>query len=364
MQASRVQPALNPDNNIDKQVCMAVKQAAAERTPLRLRGGDTKAFYGRASEGQPLDLRGHSGVVSYEPSELVVTARAGTLLVDLESDLAEHGQMLGFEPPHFGDGATVGGAIACGFSGPRRPYAGSARDFVLGARIINGRGELLRFGGQVMKNVAGYDISRLTVGAMGTLGVIVEVSMKVLPIPAREATVRFSMPIEQAIRQMNEWAGQPVPISGTCYHDGTLYVRVSGSAKGVDAAIVKLDGEFIDEGAAFWRGVKEHHHSFFVDDQSQWRICVPQAAPPLPIDGEWLIEWGGGQRWLKSDATKDVIRKQVEAVGGHATLFRGGDRSDEVFHPLTPGLFNLHRNLKNAFDPQRIFNPGRLYREL
>jgi glycolate oxidase FAD binding subunit len=360
-----VQPALNPDNNnIDKQICLVVKQAAAERTPLRLRGGDTKAFYGRVSEGQPLDLRGHNGIVSYEPSELVVTARAGTLLMDLESDLTAQGQMLGFEPPQFGDGATLGGTIACGLSGPRRPYAGSARDFVLGTRIINGRGELLRFGGQVMKNVAGYDISRLSVGAMGTLGLIVEVSMKVLPIPAREVTVGFSMPASKAIRKMNEWAGQPIPISGTCHHDETLYVRVSGSVKGVDAAIVKLDGELLDVGAAFWHSVKEHRHSFFVDGQPQWRISAPQATPPLPIDGEWLIEWGGGQRWLKTDAPTDVVRKQVEAAGGHATLFRGGDRSDEVFHPLTPGLFDLHRNLKNAFDPQRIFNPGRLYRDL
>ncbi len=341
-----------------------VKQAITEGVPLRLRGGDTKAFYGRASEGQPLELRGHNGIVSYEPSELVVTARAGTSLAELESALAEHGQMLGFEPPHFAEGATVGGAIACGLSGPRRPYAGSVRDFVLGTRIINGRGELLRFGGQVMKNVAGYDISRLVVGALGTLGVIVEVSMKVLPIPAREETVRISMLCSQAIEQMNEWAGQPIPISGTCHHDGTLYVRVSGSVKGVEAAIGRLDGELIDEGAAFWHSVKEHRHAFFADDRSQWRISVPQAAPPLPLDGEWLIEWGGGQRWLKSDAQAVVIRKQVEAVGGHATLFRGGDRSDEVFHPLPPGLFNLHRNLKNAFDPQRIFNPGRLYREL
>ncbi len=355
---------MSADNDIDKQLCLAVKQAVAEAAPLRLRGADTKAFYGRTSEGQSLDLRGHSGVVSYEPSELVITARAGTPLADLESALAAEGQMLGFEPPHFGEGATLGGAIACGFSGPRRPYAGSVRDFVLGARIINGRGELLQFGGQVMKNVAGYDVSRLSVGAMGTLGVITEVSMKVLPIPAREATVRFSMSASQAIQRMNQWAGQPLPTSATCYHDGALHVRVSGSAKGVDAAIVTLEGELTDDGATFWHSVKEHHHVFFTDDRSLWRISVPQATPPLPIDGEWLIEWGGGQRWLKTDAPSDVLRKQVESVGGHATLFRGGDRSGEVFHPLPPRLFSLHRNLKNAFDPQRLFNPGRLYRDL
>jgi glycolate oxidase FAD binding subunit len=355
---------LNPENNIDEQICLAVKQAAAEGAPLRLQGGDTKGFYGRASEGHPLDLCGLKGIVDYEPSELVITARAGTSLLDLESELAEQGQMLGFEPPHFGDGATLGGAIACGLSGPRRAYAGSARDFVLGARIINGRGELMRFGGQVMKNVAGYDISRLAVGAMGTLGVIVEVSMKVLPIPAREATVQFSTPVESVIRQMNEWAGQPMPISGTCYHDGKLFVRVSGSVKGVDAAIDKLGGELMEDGAAYWHGVKEQRHSFFTDDQPQWRISVPQAAPPLPIEGDWLIEWGGGQRWLKTDAPADVVRNQAEAAGGHATLFRGGDRSGEVFHPLSPGLSDLHRNLKNAFDPNRIFNPGRMYKDL
>ncbi len=355
---------MSTDNNIDKELCLVVKQAAAEGTPLRLHGGDTKSFYGRASDGQPLDLRGHSGIVNYEPSELVITARAGTLLVDLESSLAEQGQMLGFEPPHLGAGATLGGTIACGLSGPRRPYAGAARDFVLGVRIINGRGELLRFGGQVMKNVAGYDISRLSVGALGTLGAIVEVSLKVLPVPVREATMRFAMPADQAIRQMNEWAGQPIPISGTCHHDGVLYVRVSGSAAGVDAAIARLDGEMVDEGAALWHGIREHSHAFFADDQPQWRISVPQAAAPLSLDGDWLIEWGGAQRWLKTEAPADVIREQTEAAGGHATLFRGGDRTQEVFHPLRPLLFNLHRNLKDAFDPQRIFNPGRLYRYL
>ncbi len=352
-----------PDKDIGEQLCQTVRQAASEGAPLRIQGADTKAFYGRDSEGVVLDVTAHAGVVGYEPSELVITVRAGTRLAQLESVLADKGQMLGFEPPGYADGATLGGTVACGFSGPRRPYSGAARDFVLGTRVINGRGELLRFGGEVMKNVAGYDVSRLMVGAMGTLGVITEVSMKVLPVPAREATLTLSMPVEQAIRQMNAWAGQPLPISATCFHDDTLRVRLSGSEKGVAAAVAKIGGEAAGDNGDFWRSVREHRHPFFEDERPLWRLSVPQGSPPSMLDGDWLIEWGGGQRWLKTEAAAKTVRGSIADSGGHATLFRGGDRSSEVFQPLTSRLLELHRNLKNAFDPERVFNRGRMYRD-
>ncbi len=358
-----MEPASIPDKDIAEELCHTVKRAASEGTPLRIQGADTKAFYGRHSEGLVVDVRAHSGVVSYEPSELVITARAGTRLADLKSVMAERGQMLGFEPPSYADDATLGGTIACGFSGPRRPYSGAARDFVLGTRVINGRGELMRFGGQVMKNVAGYDVSRLMVGALGTLGVIAEVSLKVLPIPAREATVRLSLRVEDAIRRMNEWAGQPIPVSATCHYDDNLWVRLSGSEKGIAAAMARIGGDAVDDVADFWTSIREHRHAFFDGVRPLWRLSVPQGSPPCSLDGDTLIEWGGGQRWLKTEASAETIRADIARMGGHAVLFRGGDRSSEVFQPLHPGVLELHRNLKDAFDPERIFNCGRMYED-
>ncbi len=342
------------------ELCEAVVQAAADGTAVQIQGGNSKAFYGRETAGRVLAVSGHSGVVDYEPSELVVTVRTGTAVSALEAALAREGQMLAFEPPRFGDAATVGGVVASGLSGPRRPYCGAVRDFVLGARIINGRGEHLRFGGQVMKNVAGYDVSRLMVGALGTLGVITEVSFKVLPVPVRDATLRMALPADLAIQRMNEWAARPLPISGTCHTNGELYVRLSGSESGVAAAVNRLGGDAVDD-AAFWESLREQRLDFFTAQTPLWRVSVPPAVPPLAIEGEWLTEWGGAQRWLKSPLAVETIREQVAAAGGHAILFRGGDRSGPVFHPLPQPLLALHQRLKNAFDPGRLFNPGRLY---
>jgi glycolate oxidase FAD binding subunit len=348
-------------SNTARELCDAVSDAAEHQTPLRLQGGNSKHFLGRTTVGTVLDTRRHSGVVDYHPSELVVTARAGTLLVELEAALAENRQMLPFEPPHFGPGATLGGALACALSGPRRPYAGAVRDFVLGVRLIDGRGRLLRFGGQVIKNVAGYDVSRLVVGAMGTLGLIVEASLKVLPRPAEEATIRLEYETAAAISAVNNWMLSPLPISATCIAGGELTVRLSGSAEDVRATRARLGGVEIDNAAGFWSDVREHRLDFFRDAPVLWRLSVPPPTPPLRLPGRWLIEWNGAQRWLATDASTEEIRHVAAAAGGHANLFRTNASRDDVFHPLAPGIEKLHLGLKAAFDPHRILNPGRLY---
>lgn len=340
----------------------AVTQAVATGLPLRIVGGGSKAFYGRATAiGQTLTVAAHRGVVRYEPTELFITARAGTPLRDVEAALAEQGQMLGFEPPHFGDTATLGGAVACGLSGPRRPYAGSARDFVLGVRVLNGNGDLLRFGGDVMKNVAGYDVSRLMVGALGTLGVLLEASLKVLPRPALELTLMQSCAADQALATSIRWAGQPCPLSAAAYVGDRLYIRLSGAASAVQTAAQHLGGESLAEAATFWAALREQTHPFFAGTAPLWRIVVPPATSLLPLTGAWLWEWGGAQRWLRSDLPSATIRAVVTAVGGHATLFRSGDRQSAVFQPLSSALLVLHQRLKQSFDPHGLFNPGRLY---
>lgn len=342
----------------------AVLQAAAEKSPVRIVGGNSKAFYGRVVQGRPLDLAGHCGIVDYEPTELVITARAGTPLREIEAALAERGQMLAFEPPYFVETATLGGTVACGLSGPRRPYTGAVRDFVLGIKLLNGKGEILKFGGQVMKNVAGYDLSRLMVGSLGLLGVILEVSLKVLPRPAMELTLVHQCLLSDAIEMINRWGSKPYPISATCHHGNYLYVRLSGMANGVRAASRQIGGDIIEEGQDIWSPLREQEHPFFAGNRPLWRLSFPPATAPLALSGEWLVEWGGAQRWLRSEATAERIRQITSVAGGHAVLFRGGDRQGQVFHPLEPVLKQLHHRLKQGFDPQNIFNPGRMYPDL
>jgi len=338
-----------------------VRTATARGTALHIRGGGTKDFYGRQINGQALDVGKHRGILAHEPTELVITARAGTPLSEIEATLAEKNQMLGFEPPRFGESATLGGTIACGFSGPRRPWSGSARDFVLGAKILNGHGEILRFGGQVMKNVAGFDVSRLMVGALGTLGVLLDISLKVLPRPEAEQTLAFALPPDRAIAAMNEWSRQPLPLSAAAHVGDTLYIRISGASSALRAARARLGGELVEKGDELWRELNEQQRQFFAGDTPLWRLSVPPATAHLNLPGKWLIDWGGAQRWLKSDTAAADIRRAVESAGGHATLFRGGDRNAEVFHPLPQPLAALHRRLKQSFDPAGILNPGRLY---
>lgn len=342
----------------------AIRQASVDGMPLSIQGGRSKSFLGRDVQGEPLDTAGCSGVVNYEPSELVITARAGTPLAELETVLAERSQIFAFEPPAYGEAATLGGTIACGLSGPRRAYAGAARDFVLGTKCVNGKGDVLRFGGEVMKNVAGYDVSRLMVGAFGTLGVLVEVSLKVLPRPISEQTVYLELNAAQALQRMHEWAAQPLPISATCYDGTRLSIRLSGSDNALQTARRTLGGEVDPNGASLWTAIKEHRASFFATGKPLWRISVAPATPQLDLSGDWLLEWGGALRWLQSDADPAHIRLMVQRAGGHATLFRDGDRHGDIFHPLSPQLFKLHQNLKRAFDPDGILNPGRMYRGL
>jgi glycolate oxidase FAD binding subunit len=339
-----------------------IHAAHAAKTPLRIRAGGTKDWYGGPLSGEILDLSGHRGIISYEPGELVLTAKAGTPLAEIEALLDKHGQMLAFEPPHFGATATLGGTLACAFAGPRRPYAGSVRDMVLGMRLIDGRGQALMFGGQVMKNVAGYDVSRLMVGALGTLGVILETSLKVLPKPSAELTLRFEVDECEAILKMNQWAGLPLPLSASAWVGGALMLRLSGAETAVRAAHEKLGGEIHEHGADFWQAAKEQSAAFFsASDLPLWRLSVPAACPPFALPGRQALTWGGAQRWLKSDAAVNVVRSVVAVAGGHATLFRGGDKSAGVFHPLPDALMKYHRRLKAQFDPAGIFNPGRFY---
>lgn len=342
-------------------LCERIRDHAARKAPLAIRGGGTKDFYGQAREGEPLDISPYAGIVAYEPKELVVTVRAGTRLSDLEAALAGGRQMLPFEPPHFGEAATIGGAVAAGLSGPRRAYAGSLRDFVLGTRVVNGKGEDLSFGGRVIKNVAGYDVSRLMAGTLGTLGVITEISFKVLPRPALEATLAFDLGEAEATEKANRWAGQPLPLSATAWQDGRLRVRLSGAATAVAAAKAKMGGEEIDAGN-YWRDLREQSLAFFAPSRALWRLSVPQTAAPIAASRAQLVEWGGGVRWISADADAARLRSEVERAGGHATLFRGGDKSVGVFHPLQPAVMKIHRRLKDAFDPAGILNPGRMYR--
>ena len=350
-----------------------VKTARVANGHFRIVGGGTKDFFGNALQGEPLNVRPLAGISSYEPTELVVSVRGGTLLADLEAALAEKGQHLAFEPPRFGESSTVGGMIAAGLAGPARAAAGSVRDHLLGATLLNGKGEVLSFGGQVMKNVAGYDVSRVLAGSMGVLGVICEVSLKVLPRPTATATLRFELDQAQALQKLNAWGGEPLPISASACWSGMLVIRLSGARAAVEAACRQLGGEAIEPAwaAAFWQGLRDQSDEFFASalaavkgGAALWRLGVPQTAAPITLPGEQLVEWGGAQRWLCTPATAAQVREAATAAGGHATLFRSRDKSAEAFHPLSAPLARFHRELKKAFDPDRVFNRGRLYQDL
>ncbi|OPF62959.1 glycolate oxidase subunit GlcE [Hydrogenophaga sp. H7] len=358
-----------------------VRAAATARTPLRIRGGDTKAFHGEPVSGQPLDTRAFSGIVAHEPSELVITVRAGTPLAEVEAALAEKGQHLPFDPPHFGAGSTIGGAVAAGLAGPARATAGGVRDYVLGAQFINGQAEWLTFGGQVMKNVAGYDISRALAGSMGTLGVITHLSLKVLPVAPAEVTLVFRMGQRDALEQLHRWGGQPLPLNASCWvKDDTapdapelLFVRLRGAAAAVETASERLareaGGQRMDNAQAGpdWAACRDQTLPFFnapSPDLCLWRLSLPQTAPVLELPFAQLIEWQGAQRWLWAPASAATpIRAAAARMQGHATLFRAGaDGAPGVrrFDAENPALQAITKRLREAFDPLGLFNQNKM----
>lgn len=358
--------ATRQDHDASEMLCEQVRRANQDKAPLHIVGGNTKAFYGRQVQGTKLSTREHHGISSYDPVELIVSVRSGTPLSELEAALDAEGQCLPFEPPYFGSTATVGGMVATGLSGPRRPWVGSVRDFVLGTRIITHEGKQLRFGGEVMKNVAGYDLSRLMAGAQGTLGLLTEVSLKVLPKPAASHSLRLELPLDAALAKLAEWGRQPLPLSGASYHDGALYLRLEGGVSSVAATRERLGGEVLDAG--YWDELREQRLAFFnTDDELPlWRLSLPNNTPPLALDGTVLYDWAGAQRWLKSSTDAAIIREACTRAGGHATCYTAqrGDADGEPFTPLAPVVAKYHRNLKAELDPNGIFNPGRLYAAL
>lgn len=348
-------PCADRTQDLVEQVVLAYR----EKQPLRIVGGNSKSFLGRPVTGVPLDTRSHCGIVRYDPVELILTARAGTLLSEIDSALADAGQHLPFEPPHFSPLATLGGCIASGLSGPRRPWSGAVRDFVLGIRYLGQDAKIHRFGGEVMKNVAGYDVSRVMVGAMGTLGVLTEISLKVLPKPIAQTSLSFSLECTQALRHLAEWGRKSLPISGAAWSADRLYIRLEGGRASVFQAQKMLGGSPVDE--AFWRDLREQKLDFFssVDQRPLWRLSLPLQTPPLAIDGDWFFDWAGAQWWLRSDSAAEEIRSSTAQAGGHATCYTPG--AAEPFHPLQPALAKVHRQLKHQLDPSGLFNPGRMY---
>ena len=341
----------------------AIAGARATRRPLAIRGGGTKDFYGGPVVGTPLDVRPLSGITSYEPTELVITALAGTPVEEIESELAGRGQYLAFEPPRYGAGGTVGGMVAAGLSGPGRARAGCVRDYVLGVTLINGLGERGTFGGQVMKNVAGYDVSRLLAGSMGVLGLLCEVSLKVVPQPVATCTLRRPCDEDGALSFLKTLHGRPVPLTASAWFAGVLYLRLGGSVPAVEAGCLLLGGERLAdaEAAAWWTGLRDQTHPFFsAPGADLWRVSVPPTAPRIDLGGEPLIEWGGALRWWRSGAPATELRERAAALAGHATRFRSADQGRDAFTPLSGPLRRVHGELKRAFDPEGIFNPGRL----
>ena len=341
-----------------------IRAAAAAGGALRLRGAGTKDFLGEELSGELLELGAHAGLVHYAPSELVITARCGTPLSSIERTLAGEGQFLACEPPRFGADPTIGGVVAAGLAGPRRMYAGAVRDFVLGARLLDAGGEELRFGGEVMKNVAGFDLARLLCGSFGILGVITEVSLKVLPLPRAEATVRLELAAVEAVTTFNRLAGEPLPLSGAAWLDGAAWVRLSGAEPAVSAARARIGGERVDEepARAFWNGLRDLRLPFF-DATPLWRAAVPPTAAPLELEGSPLIDAGGGVRWYAGLPPGADVRTAAVARGGTAQCWRGACAGPR-FHPLPRVTAELHRRLKERLDPQRLFNRGRLLRAL
>ncbi len=355
--------------DISRELIARVANASANNQSLNIVGGNSKTFLGREAIGEKISIREHQGILSYEPVELVMTARAGTTITEIEATLDEQGQMLAFEPANFLGKATIGGTLACNSSGPARPWSGSVRDAVLGIKLINGKSEHLNFGGQVLKNVAGYDISRMQAGAMGSLGIITQVSFKVMPKPQSSLTLVAAMDAGQAIEKMNKLAGQAKPLTAACWFNNKLYMRLSGATSAVEGAVKAWTGKILENDQQFWQSLKEQQTDFFCggsDDNSTnkeplWRFSVNSNAKHFLPEHNWLIDWGGSQRWLRGFHDFEALETMAENANGQVSLFRNGDRSNEVFHRQSPALKAIHQRLKSSFDPKNIFNPSRLY---
>lgn len=348
-----------------RQIAERIAEAAASRTPLEIRGGGSKRFLGNPVAAEPLEVGAVKGVIEHDPSELHITVFGGTTVKETGEVLAAAGQMLGFEPPAFGGRATVGGTVACGLSGPSRPAAGACRDFMIGATVIDGSGEALEFGGKVIKNVAGFDVTRLLAGSMGMLGVIVEVTFRVVARPETEATCALELPLTHAIHRANGLVGRGLAVSASCWHDGLLRVRLSGSEEGVGRCAREVGGDRVDgeASAGYWESVRDQTHGFFGGETSLWKLTVPAAADPVPLEGETMVEWHGALRWVRSDAPPAEVRAKAAEAGGAATLYRAGPALEgcrERFPELPEALGTLHKRLAEVFDPAGILNPGRL----
>lgn len=379
--SSYIQTSHIHNNDLTDQLVSQVQSAYQNRQALAIQGNGSKLFLIHQVPGQRLSTASHQGIVNYLPSELTITVRSGTLLSDLKEVLTENGQMLAFEPPQFSANATIGGTIAAGLSGPSRPFTGSARDFVLGCKIINGRGELLQFGGEVMKNVAGYDLSRLVTGSYGSLGLILEVSLKLLPLPSREQSISFSLQLNQFAHQVQRLLLSGYPITAACYLDGQAYIRLAGSEKGVASSYQEISQLLSKQkfqpqeiNNLFWSELNEQQLSFFDQTQPLWRLSLPGKTENferyISAEDKQLIDWGGALRWFYSNQSADKIRSDAQSLGGHAQLFRGNEMdSDELKNvpkqqPLTPAIMKIHQQIKRAMDPHLILNHGCLYPEL
>ncbi|HZV98299.1 MAG TPA: glycolate oxidase subunit GlcE [Methylophilaceae bacterium] len=348
---------MNRDIGLELQA--VVKEAIVKRQPLAIRGGGSKSFLQSAPVADKLEIRGHVGVIAYEPSELFITARAGTPLAAIEAMLKHHNQMLGCEPPHYDDGggmATLGGAVACGFSGSRRPFAGAMRDHVLGVQVLGGEGELMQFGGQVMKNVAGFDVSRLMVGARGTLGALLEITLKVLPRPEAEETLVFECPLREAPERMSKLSRRALPLSGLAWVEGHIFLRLEGTDAAIRSAQTQIGGELAAQGSDFWETLREQTHPFFRRHLPLWRLSLPPAAALAPLQNDLVMDWAGGLRWWHTDQPAAEVEALAHEYGGFAYLFRN---MQAVLGNAPPaGLLAVHQRLKQAFDPHGIFNPG------
>ncbi len=350
------------DCDCTEELAARVRDANASGTPLLVVGGDTKRFLGRSIAGERIDIRHHRGILRHDPAELVLTARAGTPLLEIEESLAAQGQRLPFEPPRFGETATLGGTVACGLAGPARAWSGPLRDYVLGVRVLAGDGRVLRFGGEVMKNVAGYDVARMMAGAFGVLGILLDVSLKLLPQPRDERTLALECDEAAALERLAETARGAMPLTAGAWVAGRLYLRFEGSEATLDEVHRRVGGEVPEEASSLWSSMREQTHEFFAGDAPLWRCTLPPLTPPLPATDATLIEWNGQQRWYRSAG--DDMSALAAAAGGYATLFRHAPPGTEPFAPLPPQLLRLHQGLKRVFDPAGVLNPGRMYAEL